>query len=190
MKFALEKRSPGGHTYLPRPMLVERARALLNVGAPLVERAVDQLILLNELVVREEDGGGAIYLKRLYEAEGEVARRLRALGQHAFPSLGDAEARIAAFEEREQIALHQAQRDALLCASPGHFHPDRRAGHRRPLPARQQLRATCDTVLCAPPGARPKRMSEATTPRPRRFTAAEYDGENFARLTEPDQAGR
>ncbi|MEA5065167.1 MAG: ATP-dependent RecD-like DNA helicase, partial [Eubacteriales bacterium] len=95
VKFALDEAVvQGGHTYLPRPMLVERARALLNVGAPLVERAVDQLILLNELVVREEEGGGAIYLKRLYEAEGEVARRLRALGQHAFPSLGDAEARI------------------------------------------------------------------------------------------------
>ncbi|MGJ4849730.1 ATP-dependent RecD-like DNA helicase [Bacillota bacterium Meth-B3] len=196
VKFALDEAvAQGGHTYLPRPMLVERARALLNVGAPLVERAVDQLILLNELVVREEDGGGAIYLKRLYEAEGEVARRLRALGQHAFPSLGDAEARIAAFEEREQIALHQAQRDALLCAvsqgisiltgGPG-------TGKTTCLHGMLKLLSELgDTVLCAPTGRAAKRMSEATdAPAQTIHRLLEYDGENFARFEQnPIEAG-
>lgn len=196
VKFALDEAVvQGGHTYLPRPMLVERARALLNVGAPLVERAVDQLILLNELVVREEDGGGAIYLKRLYEAEGEVARRLRALGQHAFPSLGDAEARIAAFEEREQIALHQAQRDALLCAvsqgisiltgGPG-------TGKTTCLHGMLKLLSELgDTVLCAPTGRAAKRMSEATdAPAQTIHRLLEYDGENFARFEQnPIEAG-
>ncbi|MEA4897077.1 MAG: ATP-dependent RecD-like DNA helicase [Christensenellaceae bacterium] len=196
VKFALDEAVvQGGHTYLPRPMLVERARALLNVGAPLVERAVDQLILLNELVVREEEGGGAIYLKRLYEAEGEVARRLRALGQHAFPSLGDAEARIAAFEEREQIALHQAQRDALLCAvsqgisiltgGPG-------TGKTTCLHGMLKLLSELgDTVLCAPTGRAAKRMSEATdAPAQTIHRLLEYDGENFARFEQnPIEAG-
>ena len=122
VKYALEDAAGGsGHTYLPRPMLLQRAARLLEVEPELLERAIDALILSHELVAREMEQDGettvAVYLPSYYSAEGEVARRLRELLE-AMPSGGfeDVQAQIGELERVEGIAFHSQQRLAIETA--------------------------------------------------------------------------
>jgi len=69
-----------GHCYLPREELGERARELLGVEQEAIDRAVDELMITEEVLVETlEDGSEAIYLAPFRHAEVGVAHRVRLL---------------------------------------------------------------------------------------------------------------
>lgn len=168
LKYALQEAGNGnGHTYLPRPMLIEQATHLLDVPEELLDIAMDTLILRHELVAQEIDGQVALYLPLFFSAEGEVAQRLcellAAMPQHAFP---DAEAALVRVEASAGLTFHPQQREAILHAvrsgmtvitgGPG-------TGKTTIINSiLQLLSGDGDIALAAPTGRAAKRMTEAT----------------------------
>lgn len=65
-----------GHVYLPREMLIERARALLDVPEQVAEMGVERLWSAGKLCVEAHGDEVAVYDHRLYSTEAEVARRI------------------------------------------------------------------------------------------------------------------
>ncbi len=94
VQFALSEASESGHCYLPEEDLVARAAELLEVGAELVRRCLEELVA-EEGVVREltpegsgepqggapvdREGSGAIWLLPFHRAEVALAGGLRRL---------------------------------------------------------------------------------------------------------------
>lgn len=194
VKYALEDAAGGsGHTYLPRPVLLQRAARLLEVEPELLERAIDALILGHELVAREMEQDGepvvAVYLPSYYSAEGEVARRLRELLE-AMPSGGfeDVQAQIGELERVEGIAFHSQQRLAIetavrsgmtvITGGPG-------TGKTTIINCIIRLLSMeGEVALAAPTGRAAKRMTEATGVEAKTLhRLLEYGGEegSFAR---------
>ncbi len=172
VKYALEDAGAGsGHTYLPRPVLLQRAAKLLEVGPELLDNAIDSLILGHNLVAREIEQEGepvvAVYLPAYYSAEGEVARRLHEL-LSAMPSGGfeDVQSQIEELERIEGIAFHSQQRTAIetavksgmtvITGGPG-------TGKTTIINCIiRLLRVEGEVALAAPTGRAAKRMTEAT----------------------------
>ncbi len=168
LKFTLQEAAGGnGHTYLPRPALVDQATRLLGVDVTLLDVALDTLILRRELIAQEIGGDIAVYLPSFFSAEGEVAQRLCellvAMPQHPFP---DAEAALERLETHGGIEFHAQQREAILTAvrsgmtvitgGPG-------TGKTTIIKSILQLLGGGDEVaLAAPTGRAAKRMTEAT----------------------------
>ncbi len=168
LKYALQEAGAGnGHTYLPRPELIEQAAQLLGVEVSLLDMQLDSLILRHELVAQEIGGQIAVYLPLYFAAEGEVAQRLcellAAMPQHPFP---DAEAALKRLEKRDSIAFHAQQREAILTSvrsgmtvitgGPG-------TGKTTIINSIIRLLAgEGEVALAAPTGRAAKRMTEAT----------------------------
>ncbi len=187
VKFALtDAVTSSGHMYLPRDVLLSRAGALLGVKEELLARSLCVMLLSGELVLR---GADAIYLRRHYDAEGDVARMLTALNAKVPPPFkGDAGARVRAFEQQHAVSLEEKQRAAVLGAvensltvltgGPG-------TGKTTCLHAMLALlREMGETLLCAPTGRAAKRMSEAANADAQTIhRLLEYNGEteSFAR---------
>lgn len=123
VKYALMAAASGnGHTYLPRDVLKASAQHVLNVDPSLIDTAIDSLILSSQLCAQtlaDPDGNEcvAVYLPSYFQAEGEVARRLRELLE-ALPSGGfeDVDTQIDQLEGVEGIRFHAQQREAIKAA--------------------------------------------------------------------------
>ena len=169
-----------GHTFLPRPLLEERACVLLGIDDYALSNTLDGMAIAGEVVLRMHTGDfrdlpacetmetAIVYSPRFYEAEGEVARRIATLCLAAPPTgVPRAAELVDAFEKREGITLATAQRDAVLMAAragvtvitggPG-------TGKTTIINCLLDLfeHAQCTTLLCAPTGRAAKRMTEAT----------------------------
>ena len=170
LKFALsEAVNGGGHTYFPRPLLINEAMRLLSVERELIERALMQLLLKGELIQENVGEDEAIYLRALYEAESDVAFRLiRLMSADSDDKMNEYELEraISAYEDKENMTLSDRQRDALKLAvgervtvitgGPG-------TGKTTLLNCLIRLTARFGEIeLCAPTGRAAKRMTEAT----------------------------
>jgi exodeoxyribonuclease V alpha subunit len=76
-----------GHLYLPREMLLERGRELLDCGEQVLELALERLEYEGEVTSEPCGAEVAVYARRLYEVEQEVAGRLRALAEYRAPGV-------------------------------------------------------------------------------------------------------
>lgn len=76
-----------GHLYLPRPLLLERGRELLDCSQQVLELALDRLEDQQEVALEECDAEVAVYVRRLYDVEQEVAGRLQALARYRAPDV-------------------------------------------------------------------------------------------------------
>jgi exodeoxyribonuclease V alpha subunit len=106
-----------GHVFLPRDKLLAATGELLGMAGEPLEIALDTLVergaVVQEPVARVE----ACYLRRLYEAETYVARRLLAM-RHVPPiSERRADAVIAEIEARQGITYAPLQRQAVALAA-------------------------------------------------------------------------
>jgi exodeoxyribonuclease V alpha subunit len=167
--FVLGEMSDDGHLYVPRERLVEEAKGMLEIEAPIIDHAVDRLARGDLLVIEPLPGGGeAVYLASLHTAEVGAARRLSSLIEAEIPPLEiDIERAIAWFEQREGIALARAQREAIRCAvtagvliitgGPGTGKTTLVNGFIQILERKGRR-----ILLCAPTGRAAKRMNEAT----------------------------
>jgi exodeoxyribonuclease V alpha subunit len=102
-----------GHVLSPRALLVERAAAMLEVGAAHVEAAIDALWAANRVVVEKQ----GVYLPRLHRAELEVAQGLaRLLASPAEKLTGLARA-LEKFQARSGLRLDPGQVSAVQAAA-------------------------------------------------------------------------
>lgn len=104
-----------GHTFLPKSTLVARSKAILEVDADEVEDAVSQLCLRGDLVPEDKDEFDGVYLQSFYEAERDVAKRLKEMSRVVFDINKNEAEKLIEFAEKENgIILADAQRDAVF----------------------------------------------------------------------------
>jgi exodeoxyribonuclease V alpha subunit len=114
-----EAATSGGHTYLPRPMLISRAVQMLRVDESLVETQVTQALLTKMLVSfrlpgQEEDG---LCLPVYFTAESAIAMRLAYLMEaRPFKKVEGFSKRMAAMVKELGIRLSTMQRKAVRSA--------------------------------------------------------------------------
>ncbi len=108
----------GGHTYLPRQILLGTAAKMLSADPLLVENVLVSLLASGGLVslkLPEEEG---IFLPELFYAEHELAQRLLDLTEEEKPAtmkmLREIEEEIAALEEERGISLAPLQKEAVI----------------------------------------------------------------------------
>ena len=165
--YELEHNLGNGHVFLPRPKLLAATEQLIGAPPELVEQALDTLesrgAVAEERIARVD----ACYLRRMYLAESETARRLLALRDAPRSQGRGVEKLIREMEEQQGIAYAPQQRQAvelaartgvlLLTGGPG-------TGKTTTVNAILSLyEALYDRVaLCAPTGRAAKRLSELT----------------------------
>lgn len=116
-----------GHVYAERGDLVARAAIMLELDETNVERAIDTLALSGRVIVEQgASGETAVYESSLHEEEVRVGKRLLELltgqGRTLMSTRGEspevvADNAIAMFENRAQVALAPAQREAVIGAA-------------------------------------------------------------------------
>lgn len=114
---ALEDASLRGHCGQRRPELLQATAELLDVSEELMERGLSALLAEEKTPVVEDLG--AIWLKRLYNAQLKIAKRLLAAVSRApkwSSRIKDVEQAIADAERRANITLADAQRQAVRMA--------------------------------------------------------------------------
>ena len=162
-----EASASGGHTYLPREMLVYQAARLLSAPQEAIENALQGAILTHGLISREVEDHEAIYMPRAFSAESETAQRLLDLLE-ALPYRPDPELdkRIAKWEKENGKTLNADQRKAVraaVCEGVSVITGGPGTGKTTILRCvLKLLDADDDVALAAPTGRAAKRMSEAT----------------------------
>ena len=163
-----EAAANGGHTYLPRAALMERACAMLRVDEELIERQVREALMTKMLVGLSmpeiEDG---LCLPFYFHAESEISTRLHYLMKsHPYKRVPDALSRIAKLEKELDISFSALQKKAIQSAvEEGLLVITGGPGTGKTTIIRCILRLLgedSEILLCAPTGRAAKRMSEAT----------------------------
>jgi len=114
-KYTLTYNSAGGHTFLPRNVLVNLASNLLGVNELEVENAIISLMIDKTIYVEKSEGMEAVYLTPFHVAEMGVAHRLYHLAS-ASPKLqtGNIHYEISQIESETGIILAEQQREAVI----------------------------------------------------------------------------
>ena len=166
LKYALQEAAAGeGHTYLPRPMLLERAAQGLRVSGELLDHHLDTLLFDREIIAMDADGTEAMLLAPYFYAEKEIARYLKLLmGAVKAENAEDIAPRIRQFEKKNDIQFSDNQRRAVteavrrglmvITGGPG-------TGKTTIINCILDLLGR-NASLAAPTGRAAKRMSEAT----------------------------
>ncbi|MBE6573473.1 MAG: ATP-dependent RecD-like DNA helicase [Ruminococcaceae bacterium] len=157
-----------GHCYIPFVKLVPAVAQLLRVEESEIETQLGALRESGELVYVETNSGTRVYLKKYYQAETYVTKKLINIDRLC-PKvhLSDLDRFITKIEEIEDIEYETVQRKAIVSAinsgvmiltgGPG-------TGKTTIIKAVMQILGdmSYNIVLCAPTGRAAKRMSEAT----------------------------
>jgi exodeoxyribonuclease V alpha subunit len=162
--------SAEGHVYVPRPRLLSAAVEILAIDPPVIEKAIGDLTAEGRIVIEPlASGDEAVYLKSLHTAEAASADRVRLLlGTEVRPIRIDIERAIAWFEERQNIALADEQKEAIrksatskllvVTGGPGTGKTTLVNGIIRILEKKGRR-----ILLAAPTGRAAKRMTETTS---------------------------
>ncbi len=164
--FALRHNLDNGHTFLPRGKLLMAAGALLGLADPeVMDDALAALVERGEVVEEKVAGEDACYLASLWEAEREVAQRIRAMSDNELCPPEELDELISQIEKTQGIAYAPQQRRAvelaarrqmmLLTGGPG-------TGKTTTLRGVLRLfdRLGLNTALAAPTGRAAKRLGE------------------------------
>ena len=155
-----------GHTYLPTDELLRTAGRLLRVDSGMLENQLTSLLLSRKLRSHVVDDAEGVFLPQLWQAESEVARRLRELQAAAQTVMSSTVAtQIRSFEKQNDIRFSDTQRKAISMAvqqgllvitgGPG-------TGKTTIINCILSLLDRESVLLAAPTGRAAKRMSEAT----------------------------
>ena len=115
--YELEHNLGNGHVFLPRPKLLAATEQLIGAPPELVEQALDTLESRGAVVEEQIARVDACYLRRMYLAESETARRLLALRDAPRPQGRGVEKLIREMEEQQSIAYAPQQRQAVELAA-------------------------------------------------------------------------
>ena len=165
--YALQDASvSAGHTYLPAEELLQTAGKLLRVNPELLQTHLSGLLISRRLRSHILDGIEGVFLPQMWQAETEIARRLRDL-QSAVQTVmtSTIPGRIRGFEKENGIRFSDTQRKAISMAvqqgllvitgGPG-------TGKTTIINCILSLLDRESVLLAAPTGRAAKRMSEAT----------------------------
>lgn len=109
-----------GHTYLPYDELLKQLSSLLGMTEDVLSEPVDDILSIlgiEGLVVETKKRGDAIVaLKKLYNQEKNVAKKLSFLNNNGFENPEDFSQNIALFEKVNKIQFHSEQINAIKTA--------------------------------------------------------------------------
>ena len=161
-----EAAASSGHTYLPTPELLQTAARLLRVQPELLSTHLTGLLLSRRLRSHVVEDAEGVFLPQLWQAESEIARRLRELQAAAQTVMSSTvAAQIRHFEQEHGIRFSDTQKKAISMAvqqgllvitgGPG-------TGKTTLINCILSLLDRESVLLAAPTGRAAKRMSEAT----------------------------
>ena len=160
-----------GHNYLPENELVGNAIALLSIDSENIEERVrdnlQDMVLLGELVRYDAKEHIAILLKKNFNTEKNIARKLLQLQQEAADFRADVANEVARFEKEAGFELHPNQVSAVKEAiENGVQIVTGGPGTGKTTIVKCILKLFKDlgqkVALCAPTGRAAKRLSQAT----------------------------
>ena len=163
--YELNHNLSNGHVFLPRPKLLAATMELIGVDGEAVEKALDDLCERGAIVCRPIANVQGCYLRRMYEAEVYVAKRLAAAcgddwdcGKNADRIIDDIQKQQGvayAPEQRRAVALAAERGILLLTGGPG-------TGKTTSVRGIVTLfeRMGLDVLLLAPTGRAAQRMSQ------------------------------
>ena len=161
----------GGHNYLPENELVSNAIALLSIDSDNIEERVrdnlQDMVLMGDLVRYDAKGHIAILLKKNFNTEKNIARKLLQLQQEAGDFRVDVANEVARFEKEAGFELHPNQVSAVKEAiENGVQIVTGGPGTGKTTIVKCILKLFKDlgqrVTLCAPTGRAAKRLSQAT----------------------------
>jgi exodeoxyribonuclease V alpha subunit len=114
--YLLERMAEDGHACAPFGYLEHQFRAALDMDPDLAQQAVAELAEGKEIIVEGSGADAIAYLRRLHQAETNVARRLRELSQGRAMADHAVERAIAACDKSAPFPLSSEQKTALRCA--------------------------------------------------------------------------
>lgn len=113
-----------GHTYLPKPVLMEHAAYKLGVEEEEIENSLSSLTLDKNIYFDTVDKQTVCYLTYFYTAELYIARRIISLAQYEQKytmTAAEVELVIDNIEEENHLTLAPQQRDAVITAAESGF---------------------------------------------------------------------
>lgn len=166
--YVLDETSSEGHVHALREELLDKAVRLLDIPAPLLESALERLLLMGRVRRPQAVSGDTVYLPRLDNAERTAAERLLdMMAAPAVPLPFDAAEAIRRAEAEAGIVLAEEQRKAfeelgrtrlmILTGGPGTGKTTALRGLVACLTS-----AGMKVALAAPTGRASRRMAEST----------------------------
>lgn len=184
----------GGHNYLPENELVSNAIALLSIDSDNIEERVrdnlQDMVLMGELVRYDAKEHIAILLKKNFNTEKNIARKLLQLQQEAGDFRVDVANEVARFEKEAGFELHPNQVSAVKEAiENGVQIVTGGPGTGKTTIVKCILKLFKDlgqrVTLCAPTGRAAKRLSQATGEDAKPYTECSISTTKTARDTLP-----
>ena len=165
--FELRHNQGNGHVFLPRDKLLAAACQLLEIEPEPAERGLEELDATGRTVTQRVAGVDAVYMRDMFEAEGEVARRIGLMARTPVddvPGLSvlveRAEHRCGiTFADKQRMAVEMAARGRVMVLTGG-------PGTGKTTTVRGIIglfdEMGIETVLTAPTGRAAKRLTELT----------------------------
>ncbi|HEY2106183.1 MAG TPA: ATP-dependent RecD-like DNA helicase [Candidatus Binataceae bacterium] len=114
--YLLERMAEDGHVCAPFGYLEHQFRAALDMDPDLAQQAVAELAEGKEIIIQGTGTDAVAYLRRLHQAETNVARRLHEMSQGRAMADQAIERAIAACDQTAPFPLSGEQKIALRCA--------------------------------------------------------------------------
>lgn len=156
-----------GHTCLPRDSVVRTAKAYLSCSDDIAQIAVDDAVEYHRLIIEDIDGRQFLFTPSAYNAEKDIADRIKVFVNYPPQESEISGAEIYAFEKANDIEFDAKQRKAIeiavnkgsliLTGGPGTGKTTTVKG----IITLMQNRGL-DVALAAPTGRAAKRMTELT----------------------------
>ena len=166
--YILNTFSSNGHTYMPKAMLMQQAKHLLNVTEDQIENGMIELHIGKNITIKRENDQEIVFLSIYYNSEQWIARRLVDMADHQdYQPDPKLESNIDEFERNNDIQLAPEQREAVrqvlangvavVTGGPG-------TGKTTTINTIIHMleKKELEVMLAAPTGRAAKRMSEAT----------------------------
>ena len=168
IKYALIKITYNGHCCTLKENLIQYVEQLLSVNEPVIEEALINLKVNDEIVIEDRDGEYWVYLYSFYKAENQIAQRITKLDNSKnMKKVSNIEKELKVVEERTDILLSEKQKEAIraindnnvtiITGGPG-------TGKTTIIKSIIEIykQKKYKIVLCAPTGRAAKRMTETT----------------------------
>ena len=166
--YTLMQAASGGHTFLQKDELIERASNLLELDKTPIEMVLPNLAMDKKIIMKQEKENVSCYISQMYYEELSCAKLLHDLNLHLDKTdKNKILAKIAELEKTQQIELDELQKEAILEAvKNGVFVLTGGPGTGKTTTINTIIRyfekEGCDIMLAAPTGRAAKRMTEAT----------------------------